>query len=256
MAVSNVIKSAEGTSAKAPVSAPAPATAGNKAKNGAQAAFRAKGAALRAKFTEDEKAMEGTKQDKVAFVSTLGNPARRQDRVEDKKSIPSYEVCGYRFKALEDMEVPVIPLKSSNYTDVDYTKATTKAVKAGEIFDLNIMETASLITRVEYAGTFSGENTPVQLSAKSSKVRDIPLPILTLASAKGSIKSTMILIADITEDKETGRVKAIVKEEFAEKFGIWFVKKSATRTASTNRTAGEAPKDLAAAFRSFFSQKQ
>ena len=71
----------------------------DKEKSGAEA-FRAEGAKIRAAMSQDERAVEGKKSDTIAFVSALGNPARKQDRVEGGKSIPCYEVVGYKFKAL------------------------------------------------------------------------------------------------------------------------------------------------------------
>ena len=120
------------------------------------------------------------------FVNALGNPARKQDRVEGGKSIQCYEVVGYTFKALEDVEVPVLPLQSSD--PFNTTVAEPKHVKAGETFTCNIMEMASLISRPEYAGKFSGEGDIITLSAKANKTRPTPLPILK--RAVGSIKTS------------------------------------------------------------------
>ena len=55
---------------------------------------------LRAQMSEDEKALEGSKSDKVAFVCALGDPNRKQARVENKTTIPSYVVVGYKVKVL------------------------------------------------------------------------------------------------------------------------------------------------------------
>jgi hypothetical protein len=210
--------------------------------------FRAEGAKARETMSADEKAVEGSKSDMVAFVAALGNPARKQDRVEGNKSIPCYEVVGYEFKALEDMVVPFIPLKSADSFNVG--EESERQVKAGETFHLTIYETAMLISRIEYAGKFSGEGDAVVLSAKSSKNRTTPLPILKKAASQGSIKSNIKLVADMIGDANGGKGTPKVKEEYAEKFTVLFQKKVVDRNCVGKvAKTGEAAADLAAAFR-------
>ena len=241
MALSNKMKDKGVT---APTQGEPKVTKGNSASD----QFRQEGANIRSTMSEDEKAVEGSKSDMVAFVAALGNPARKQDRVEGNKSIPCYEVVGYKFKALEDMTVPFIPLKSADPFNVG--EESERQVKAGETFHLTIYETAMLISKIEYAGKFSGEGDAVVLSAKSSKNRPTPLPILKKAASSGSIKSNIELVADMQGDANGGKGTPIVKEEYKEKFAVIFARKKVDKEGVVKQQrTGEAAADLAAAFR-------
>lgn len=217
-------------------------------------AFKAKGATLRSQMSEDQKALEGSKSDKVAFVCALGDPNRKQARVEGKVSKDSYTVVGYKFKALEDMTVPFAPLRADWKTPLDVEVPTEKQVKAGEVFHLNLVETARLISRIEYAGKFTGEGTTVALSVKSSKDRPEPLPILGKAGA-GSIKENMELIAVMQgADGNGNKGTPVIKEEYAETFGNLYTKKKISKkSAGATKKAGEAQADIAAAFRDYYA---
>lgn len=251
MAVSDELKNnVVGDTPKAP-KAPVKAQGGDKTE-----AFKAKGAAARAQMSEDQKAAEGTKSDKVAFVCALGDPNRKQARVANGQSIPSYVVVGYKFKVLEDMEVPHAPIKADYRTPLDTEAITSRPVKAGEVVSLNILETAAFISQVEFAGKFSGEGTIVTLGAKSSQDREEPLPILQKQGG-GSIKENMELIADMIgatgEEKGTPQIK----EEFKDIFGVLYAKKSLSRKSQGSaKQAGSSQADLAAAFRQLYAKKR
>jgi hypothetical protein len=218
-------------------------------------AFKAAGAAERAKMSEDQKAIEGSKSDKVAFVCALGDPNRKQDRVESKNSVPSFLVVGYRFKVLEDTTVPFAPYKVGLKSFTDTEAPTERPVKAGEIVNLNLVETAMFISRLEYAGTFSGEGTTVTLSAKSAQDRPEPLPILN-KKGDGSIKEGMDFIADMVGAGEGVKGNPVIKPEYKESFGAIYVKKSITKkSAGVAKKAGEGAMDIAAAFRQLYANK-
>lgn len=256
MALKDKIAEAEGKAAATPTAPAAPA-AGAKGANSKTELFKQKGQALRAQMTEDQKAVEGSKSDKVAFVCALGDPARKQARVENKTSVPSYVVVGYKFRALEDMNVPFAPLKQGMKNILDVEEPTEKAVSAGQEFHLNIAETAMLISRIEYAGRFSGEGTQVALSVKTSVDRDEPLPILTKVGA-GSIKENMELIADMVggDGTEKNRGTAQVKDEYAETFGALYSRsRLSKKSAGAAKKAGEGQADIAAAFRAYYNKQ-
>jgi hypothetical protein len=231
----------------APVTAP-------KATASKTSAFKDKGASLRAQMSEDQKAVEGSKSDKVAFVCALGDPNRKQARVENKTSVPSFVVVGYKFKVLEDMDVPFAPLKQGMKSILDVEPATTKHVSAGTIVALNIVETAMFISQIEFAGKFSGEGIEVCLSAKASQDRPDPLPILN-KQGTGSIKENMELIADMVGADANSKGTPQIKAEFVESFGALYTKKSITKTSSATKKAGEGQKDIAAAFRNYYANK-
>lgn len=241
----------------APAPAPAPTPSGAKGVATKTELFKQKGQSIRAQMTEDQKAAEGSKSDKIAFVCALGDPARKQARVENKTSVPSYVVVGYKFRALEDVMVPKAPLKQGMKNILDVEEATERPVKAGEEFHMNIVETAMLISRVEYAGRFSGEGTQVALSVKTSTDREEPLPILNKIGA-GSIKENMELIADMVggDGTEKNRGTAQVKDEYAETFGALYNRsRLAKKSAGAAKKAGEGQADIAAAFRAYYNKQ-
>ncbi len=231
--------------------------AGNGIRTSKHDAFKAKGEALREKMTTEQKALEGSKSDKIKFISCLGNPDKPQPRRDKKQDIPSVLVVGYRFKALEDVVVPKANLKEGFKSLMDVEDMVDVQIKAGQEFDLNIFEAGVLISRPEYAGKFTGEGESVSLTLKFSESRPDPLPVLNKDTA-GSIKISMIHVADMIADPANPKGKGIpkVKEEFAEKFGVLFTKKSAgKKSTSAGKKSGEVQKDLAAAFSAYIKGK-
>lgn len=219
--------------------------------------FTQKGASLRAQMTEDQKAIEGSKSDKVAFICTLGDPNKKQSRKEGKENKPSFTVVGYKFKVLEDMEVPKAPLKADFKSFIDVEPPTMVPVKAGTVVVLNLVETGMFISRTEFAGRFTGEGQEVSITAKHSQNRTEPLPVLRQSSGAGSIKSNMELIADMVGATATSKGTPKIKEEFAEVFGVLYTRKSAGKksTGGADRKEGEATKNVAAAFRALYAGK-
>lgn len=256
MAFSDVLNEGQKTeqAAPAPDTTPAP-KAGTTANSNAGSEFRNTGASLRASLSDDQKAAEGSKSDKVEFIAVLMNPAKKSSRVENKKSIPSHPVVGYKLRLLEDAMVPYAPLKSNNELDVE--NITYVQHKAGEVISLNIIETGAFISKVEYGGRFCGNGKAVVIGAAFSKERPgEPRPVLNLEENSGSIKTSMELIADMkTID---GGTVAVVKDEFKDTFGKLFIKKTVGNKPNRNgqnKVAGESYKNLAAAFRDMYAKK-
>lgn len=216
------------------------------------AALKAQGASIREKASADEKEIEGSKSGDIEFVSCLGDPAAKRkimgpvDEATGKATtLPTHLVVGYQFKALADIDVPVKPLKGKNLYEVE--AQGTKHVAAGTVFALNIMETAELISRVEYAGWFTGGDKKVFLSVVFGKSDDKPHPVLKIANGNGSIKSNMTMISDIVDDKP------VLKPEFQESYANYYKKRDrVSKPDSKTRVAGEDAKNLAAAFRTMF----
>lgn len=215
------------------------------------AALKAQGASIREKATADEKAIEGSKSGDIEFVSCLGDPAAKRkimgpvDEATGKATtLPTHLVVGYQFKALADIDVPVKPLKGKNLYEVE--AQGTKHVATGTVFALNIMETAELISRVEYAGWFTGGDKKVFLSVVFGKSDDKPHPVLKMADGNGSIKSNMTMISDIVDGKP------VLKAEFQESYANYYKKHSRVARTGKTRVAGEDAKNLAAAFRTMF----
>lgn len=273
MALSNVVNAngVNGTQATAPqasapqasASAPSVGGAGNKALDAKASAqerhskFLASGRAIREKMSAEELQLEGSKSDKVKFVAALGNPNKPQFRKENNQDIPSYEVVGFAFKALEDMEVPRADLKSGFKNFMDVNPISMVQVKAGETFYLNIFETGALMAQEAYAGTFSGEGEVVRFNVKFAQNREDPLIVLN-KDGKGSVKENMILVADMVGTENGAKGTPQVKPEFADKFAVLYERKVAGKksSSSANKIAGESTKSLAAAFRAYVKSKQ
>lgn len=234
--------------APAPV---APQTAGKGNKSGLDA-FKATGANIRQSLTDDQKAVEGSKAGTLAFVAALGNPMRKQSRVQNGQDIESYEVVGYRFKATEDIKITVADFKPDwkELTDIVFTGE--KQVKAGETFDLNLVETGLLLSDIAYGGKASGNpEKKVMLSATVSQTRKEPRPVLKIdtgAGSTGSVKEGMLFVA------ENNNGVGVVKAGF-EKFAPLFNKKKLTKVAGVGRASGEDTANIAAAFRSYYGSK-
>lgn len=104
----------------------------------------------------------GSKSASVAFVAALGDPSRDDITIRTVNGKETRQVgptiVGYRFKALEDMEVPdcgtEIDLKADPmaYQNPD----GRKAVKAGETFDLTRFETGLLMSPPEFNAKVTG----------------------------------------------------------------------------------------------------
>ena len=232
--------------------APAPTKDGPTASE----AFKNEGSRIRETMTEDQKAVEGSKSDKVVFLCALGDPNRKQNRVQGKQMHDSYTVVGYKFRVLEDCMVPKAPLKPDWKTYVDVENITEEPVKAGTEIALNIVETGAFISKIEYAGKFTGEGVEVGLTVKHSKDRPEPLPVLKKLSETGSIKENMELIADMVGADGNNKGTPKIKDEYAEKFAVLYRKKKAGgKGVGAGKKASESNQDIAAAFRAFYAKK-
>lgn len=221
---------------------------------GRSASFRAMGASIRSQMTDEEKEIEGSMQDKVAFVCALGNPKKKQPRHENGKDYPSYEVVGYKLKFLADMKVPRINLKHNPESVIDVEDTCTwEDVKAGELKSFNLMEIGVLITQEQFAGKFTGEGVTVYLLGKSSNGRTDILPVLK-KEGNGSVKKDMELVADVIGG-EGSRGVPKVKPEFEDKFAVLFDKYEMKQNRGIKKQTGTAAADLAAAFRQQYSKK-
>ena len=219
-------------------------------------AFRKQGEAARAGMSEDEKAREGEKRDKVSFICALGNPAKKQMRVQDKENIDSFEVVGYKFNLAEPMMVPNAPLKEKFKDLTDCEPATEVQAPAGEVF-LNIVETGIFISRLEFAGQFTGGDKPVSLQAKVSGNREHPMPVLHLNNSAGSIKVGMELVGQVASTDDKGKATSYKAfPQYEEKFGKLFMKRRVQKGATPDKKKGETTADIAAAFRQLYANKQ
>jgi len=215
-----------------------------------QKKFAADGGSIR-NTAEFPKELEGSNSAAIEFVSCLGNPAKKAPRVAPGgETVDAPTTVGYKLKALKDISVPVSQIKAGFRSLTDTEPVTWKNVKAGTTFDLNSNETGFLASQPEYAGTFTGADKTVVLSVKFAKDRnEVPLPVLRMVS--GAIKDSFEEIA-IQPDPANPK-KFSVKPEYAEKFGVLFVARTAHKDTAGNTVGnGEARKNVAAAFNAYF----
>lgn len=252
MSLSDKMKNAGAT--PAPKTAPsAPAVTAKKGTNPKTEAFQSQGAAIRAQMSDDEKALEGSKSATVEFIACLGNPAKKQSRKSQGEYKDSQQVIGYIVKPLEDMEVPVAPLKEDCKTIFDVQAPSTRAVKAGEEVYLNIMETAMMISKPEFGGEFKGNGKNVFLSVVFSKTKEKPTPCLKRPTAEGSIKTNMVMVAEKVGAGADGQGGSYQTIDGCEQFAVLFKKRNMTRRGSgAGKQAAETTKNTAAAFRAMF----
>lgn len=237
-----------GTAPQAPAGKPATGKGNSKAE-----AFRNHGASLGTNMTEEAKALEGSKSDKVEFLSCLGDPSRKQKRAVKGDSVDCITVVGYALKVLEDCEVPYAPLKEGFKDITDCEPIQMKPAKAGETIYLNNFECGYFISQPQYAGTFSGGGKSVQFTVKWANDRPDPLPILKKVGA-GSIKTEMIEIAESSTTPD-GKTAWKVKEGF-EKFSALYKRKTASRTGKSAKAPSAVQKDLARAFLAYVNDKK
>ena len=215
-------------------------------------AFRDDGKNERALMSETDKQLEGTKSASSEFLNCLGDPTHPTKLPNGDKS---YKVCGYELKVLEDTNVPVAPFVEQvkgNYLNVA-DEISTRPVKAGEVIHLNIVETAALISQIEYAGRFSGGSKTVILGATSSKDREEPLPILRLADPQaGSIKEGMQLVGTT----KTADAPAKVADKYADTFANLFNRARRSTGDGSPKAVKQPERDYAAGFRKMFASKR
>ncbi len=215
-------------------------------------AFKAEGASIRAGLTEEQKALEGSMSEQVAFVACLGNPDKPGKRKEGALDVPTYEVVGYKFKLLADMDIPRSALKGNDPCSCDTIEWVP--AHAGDVVNLTIMEAAALATKVEFSGKFTGEGQEIVFAVKiSASNNGQPRPYFK-RKEKPSIKVDMDLIADVTTN-EAGKNTSVIKEEYAEKFSSLFQKRTSTRAGQSKKKVDDGCKNLSAAFRQYLSQK-
>lgn len=239
-----------------PQAAPQPtAKVGGSAKEAKTEAFRAEGKAVRASMTEDQKAIEGSKKDTVEFLCTLGDPSVSQKIMQKGTYIPGYRVVGYKVRVSEDTEIPYAPLNENPKSELDVAPATTRQVKAGEVVDLNIIETAMMISKLEYAGQFTGGGKGVYIYPVASDNSSVIRPALR-KMGDGSIKDNMELIADMQGgDGKTvaGGARPVLKPEYEATFKNLYSRKAASKGAGTSATGTvDKQADYAAAFRKLY----
>ena len=241
----------------------APQTEGAKAKKGSNPqaeAFKLEGKRIRDGYDAQTKAILGSKRDKVEFVAAIANPLKKQTRVEKNAPIDSFQIVGYQFRVLEDMDYSFAPLKPEHNGLLDVEKPITKVAKAGEIISLNIAETALFLAKPELDGKTTGGQKPVVIILKFSKFQSgsdsgRPLPALKLDQQQGSVKEVLVDVADKITDAN-GKVIGKVKPEFEPNFGNLYSVKKRGKIGGGKTSAPKVTNEgnIAAAFKAYLQK--
>lgn len=228
--------------------------------------FKQQGVALlEAEKETGEAEKAGSMSDKVAFLHPLGNPTKVGTRTEKGRSeIPTIEIIGYAFKALANVQVPVIDrVGIPKINPMGYNNINWVPVKKGETFILTRAELGEMVMQVEYAGAFTGDpENQVELTVTVSKVAGnayAPLTILKkviIDENTSPIKANIVPVAVKKEGATGNGIKDYtVLPEYDEKFGYLFEEvKSVGRargSAYQKREKGQSAAELAAAMRAF-----
>lgn len=256
MALSAVVKETKETTVKPAVATAQATKAQDSERVKAHEEFKNKGESIGQMLTEEQRLLEGTKRASIQFIRALGNPKQKQDRVSKGAAVGSYKPIGYLLKALEDITIKKFPLKANcvNLIDVNLDAVSTKTIKAGEEFEVNIRELGDLISKTEFNGFFTGGGKEVYLGVTFSGERTEPLPILK--AKEGSIKENMELVATETVGAD-GKKTYTVLPQYEETFGVLFTARKATRTSKGNggRTSeqGQSAANIARALQDYYA---
>lgn len=162
----------------------------------------------------------GAKSGAIEFIAPLGDPSKPDITIDPKtkEKTTTHFIVGYRFKALEDLVVPECGLGDDarknlmSFAD----KNGTKAVKAGDEFDLTRFETGLLLAPAEYNGRISGGGKCFTVVYGSLKSRDNivttdEIPTVSLRAESGSIKDYNFIDV-LTADPETNNEGKVIRK--------------------------------------------
>ncbi len=219
-------------SAGAPVQ---PAVAGNASQAGGvkreatdkMKAYRKEGEFERGQMSEADKAKEGSARADIAFVTCLSSKSSISPK--DGTPVP----VGYRLQnvsnhpiTVETMKFNVYPTERSkrakNQFDVDTQNRGTKTVQPGQMFNVNPVEMAALISRLEYSGYFNGgDKGQVKLTAQLVGDESIPRPSLVFTDKNQKIRT---IFEEITAKVGEGKGHWVCKDEYKEEFEALFIR--------------------------------
>lgn len=214
----------------------------------------AKGTEILAGLSEEQRNALGSESGTLHFVQLLGLASKKSTRrVSATESKDCSTPVGITLVSDKDIEVPVIDVTKNKDTGIEPEDIGTRAVKAGEQFDVTYYEFMYLILRDEYAGfcEANGDEKGAYFSPKLPAFwsGQAKLPTPTVNFKNGSVKSSMI---DIDEKGPNGWV---IKPQYAEKFGALMVKRTPQRSAGA-KSSTPAPTVVALALQNILGLKK
>ncbi len=160
----------------------------------------------------------GILSDKLEFVCCLMDPAKKLVRTEGGKAMPTCAIVGYKFKLLQDMQIPFEPYKKNAKYFYDTMPVIWKDYKAGDIVQVTVMGMGRLLSQPEFDGEVSGGDIKYYLSSYRSKNQPMARPTLKKVDKTGSIKNSAEFVASALT-QSASRSRYVVKPEFEEQFG-------------------------------------
>ena len=214
--------------------------------------LKTRGIAVRNNYSDEEKELEGSQTGIIQFINAVGNPAVKQSRREQQKTLHSYQVVGYTFKALEEVDVPLMPFSTCPDDLLDVEPQGYRHIAKDEEFTLNLMETLIFITEPRFGGQFDGNGVIVRLQAKWAKSKKKPLPTLNKLKTQGSVKENMQFVGTKQDDGSY-----VVKDEYKLNFGNLYNARKITRpTSSGTNKIPETTLNTAAGYREYLKTDQ
>lgn len=212
----------------------------------------------------------GTASSKVAFVCALGDPSRDDFTPADAKTGKPERhdptIVGYKFRVLEDMDVPDCGIPSNllkNNMGCDESMINnTVHVTAGTEVRLTRFETGLFLSRPEFNAMATGGEVPVGVSytvpkganSATAAVAAMQIPLVTLRPlSKNGISLKDIPMEEVLsyreEPRENGRVRKVrtLKDGF-EKWESLCKVATPQRATSASTAAVNRKNDKAALF--------
>lgn len=173
-----------------------------------------------------EEAVEvGSMSSTLHFVTLLGLASKPTVRKTAEGNVTCPTTIGVTLISDKPIEVPVISVLKNRDTGITAQDISSRRVRRGVPFHLNMYELMFLMVRKEYAGfiEYNGDPQGVYFSPKMSYYYNgkakFPTPTLSFKLGKGSIKEYMVVI-----DEKVGG-KWAIKPEYEKEFGELYPKK-------------------------------
>lgn len=193
------------------------ADAENEVKSYTKEMVRLGGSILR-ELGEEAKGL-GSASGTLHFQHLLGLASKPTVRKTENGVVTCPTTVGVTLVSDKAIEVPVISVLKNKDTGITAKDISSRRVRKGVPFHLNMYELMFLLVRKEYAGfmEFNGDPQGVRLSPKmsyfySGKAK-FPTPTLLFKFGMGSIKDHMVTV----DEKVDGKWR--IREEFKKEFG-------------------------------------
>lgn len=194
-----------------------------------------KGLAAISAMPEEDRKLIGSKSGTVVFNHLLGQDSNKSSRrVGKNQSETCATTVGANVTVKEDVLIPVVDINRNQKTGLEEGDVTYRTAKAGETFDMSLMELMLLMTRDEFGGFIATKDNAqgVRFSPKVSAYFDakqaLPTPALNLVA--GAIKASIVSI----DYKEGDTWK--IRPDYEKKFGDLMKKSTPSRTSGSNKT--------------------